>query len=125
MADNTPAPPAAPEHPERNVRRSLVGVVTRDKMDKTRRVEIQRLDKHPRYGKFIKRRTVCYVHDETNESRTGDMVEIMESRPISKLKAWRMVRVVVKAPTKVTVTPADTTKAALAPATPAAPAAVG
>ncbi|QVL30847.1 30S ribosomal protein S17 [Telmatocola sphagniphila] len=96
--------------PERNARRTLVGVVTRDKMNKTRRVEIQRLDKHPRYGKYIKRRTVCYVHDEANESHTGDTVEIMESRPLSKLKSWRLVRVVIKAPTKVTITPADTTK---------------
>ncbi len=122
MADNTPTPTTAtaPEGnaPERNVRRTLVGVVTRDKMDKTRRVEIQRLDKHPRYGKFIKRRTICYVHDETNESRMGDMVEIMESRPISKLKAWRLVKVVVKAPTKVTATSAA--EAAKVAATPAA-----
>jgi small subunit ribosomal protein S17 len=77
-----------------------VGVVTRDKMSKTRRVEIQRLEKHPRYGKYIKRRTICYVHDEKNESRMGDMVEIMESRPMSKLKHWRLVKIVKKAPTQ-------------------------
>lgn len=77
-----------------------VGVVTRDKMSKTRRVEIQRLEKHPRYGKYIKRRTICYVHDENNESRMGDMVEIMESRPMSKLKHWRLVKIVKKAPTQ-------------------------
>lgn len=98
MADTTTAP-------ERNVRRTVVGLVTRDKMDKTRRVEIQRLDKHPRYGKFIKRRTVCYVHDEANESRNGDTVEIMESRPLSKMKAWRLVRVVTKAPARVEAAP--------------------
>jgi small subunit ribosomal protein S17 len=92
MADATPAAV------ERNERRTVVGVVTRDKMDKTRRVEIQRLDRHPRYGKFIKRRTVCYVHDEANESHNGDTVEIMESRPLSKLKSWRLVRVVTKSP---------------------------
>jgi small subunit ribosomal protein S17 len=72
--------------------------VTRDKMSKTRRVEIQRLVKHPRYGKYIKRRTVCYVHDEKNETRVGDVIEIMETRPLSKLKSWRLVRVVKKAP---------------------------
>ncbi len=86
--------------PVRGLRRTVVGVVTRDKMNKTRRVEIQRLEKHPRYGKYIKRRTICYTHDENNESRNGDTVEIMESRPLSKLKAWRLVRVVKKAPTQ-------------------------
>jgi len=82
----------------RGTRRVEVGIVTRDKMNKTRRVEIPRLVKHPRYGKYIKRRTICYVHDENNESRMGDTVEIMEARPMSKLKAWRLVRVVKKAP---------------------------
>lgn len=84
----------------RGNRRVEVGVVTKDKMNKTRRVEIPRLVKHPRYGKYIKRRTICYVHDETNQSRMGDTVEIMESRPISKLKCWRLVRVVKAAPTQ-------------------------
>lgn len=83
--------------PERKVRRVVTGVVTSDKMDKTRRVEIQRLVKHPRYSKFIKRRTVCKVHDENNESHVGDTVEIMECRPISKTKHWRLVKVVKKA----------------------------
>jgi small subunit ribosomal protein S17 len=68
-------------------------------MNKTRRVEIPRLVKHPRYGKYIRRRTVCHVHDEQNESRQGDTVEIMETRPLSKTKHWRLVRVVTKAPT--------------------------
>jgi small subunit ribosomal protein S17 len=84
----------------RGQRRTAVGVVTRDKMNKTRRVEIPRLVKHPRYGKYIKRRTICYVHDEKNESHMGDTVEIMEARPMSKLKCWRLVRVVKKAPTQ-------------------------
>ncbi len=83
---------------ERGKRRVEVGVVTSDKMTKTRRVEIPRLVKHPRYGKYIRRRTICHVHDETNESRLGDMVEIMETRPLSKTKNWRLVRVVTKAP---------------------------
>src|ERR1700736_5686954 len=83
---------------ERTTRRTEIGVVTRDKMTKTRRVEIPRLVKHPRYSKYIKRRTICYVHDEKNESRIGDTVEIMETRPLSTLKAWRVVRVVRKAP---------------------------
>jgi len=83
---------------ERPRRRTVVGVVTRDKMNKTRRVEIPRLVKHARYGKYIKRRTICYVHDEKNESHAGDTVEIMETRPLSKLKRWRLVRVVTKSP---------------------------
>jgi small subunit ribosomal protein S17 len=91
--------------PARKQRRVLVGVVTRDKTAKTRRVEIQRLVKHPRYGKYIKRRTICYVHDENNETRIGDTVEIMETRPLSKMKHWRLVRVVKKAPGGATVAP--------------------
>jgi small subunit ribosomal protein S17 len=79
---------------ERGRRRTEVGVVTSDKMNKTRRVEIPRLVKHPRYGKYIRRRTICKVHDEKNESRQGDTVEIMESRPISRTKHWVLLRVV-------------------------------
>jgi small subunit ribosomal protein S17 len=84
----------------RGNRRVVVGVVTSDKMNKTRRVEVPRLVKHPRYGKYVRRRTVCHAHDEANASRLGDTVEIMETRPISKLKHWRLVRVVIKAPTQ-------------------------
>src|SRR5438876_5932742 len=86
------------ENEERGKRRVEVGVVTSDKMQKTRRVEIPRLVKHGRYGKYIKRRTICDVHDEMNESRAGDTVEIMETRPLSKTKAWRLLRIVNKAP---------------------------
>src|SRR6266550_5303036 len=82
----------------RGTRRVAVGIVTRDKMNKTRRVEIPRLVKHPRYGKYIRRRTICYVHDEQNASHTGDTVEIMETRPLSKMKNWRLVRVVTRGP---------------------------
>jgi len=77
-------------------RRILVGVVTSDKATKTRRVEIERLVRHPRYSKIIRKKTVCHVHDENNESHMGDKVEIEESRPISKLKRWRLIRVVEK-----------------------------
>lgn len=82
----------------RGKRRVAIGLVTSDKMQKTRRVEIPRLVKHARYGKFIRRRTICYVHDEKNESRTGDQVEIMETRPRSKNKNWRLVRIVTSTP---------------------------
>ena len=77
-------------------KRVEVGVVTGDKTDKTRRVEIPRLSKHPKYGKFLRRRTVCYAHDENNESHNGDTVEIVESRPMSRTKRWKLVRVVSK-----------------------------
>ncbi len=79
-------------------RRTAVGVVMGDKTDKTRRVEIPRLVKHPKYGKYIRRRTICHVHDENNDSRQGDTVEIMETRPLSKLKHWRLVRIVTRGP---------------------------
>jgi small subunit ribosomal protein S17 len=85
-----------PEKSDRGQRRRAVGIVTSDKMNKTRRVEIPRLVKHPRYGKYIRRRTVCHVHDENNESQQGDTVEIMETRPLSKTKHWRLVRVVTR-----------------------------
>lgn len=81
---------------QRGTRRTEVGFVTSDKMNKTRRVEIPRLVKHQRYGKYIKRRTICHVHDEQNESRVGDRVEIVETRPISKTKHWRLLRVVAR-----------------------------
>ena len=80
--------------------RLVTGIVTRDKMSKTRRVEIQRLVRHPKYGKYIKQRTVCYTHDEVNASHLGDTVEIQECRPLSKLKRWTLVRVVTRAPTR-------------------------
>jgi small subunit ribosomal protein S17 len=77
-------------------KRVETGIVTSDKMAKTRRVEIPRLVKHPRYGKYVRRKTVCHVHDENNESHAGDLVEIVESRPMSRLKRWALVRVVEK-----------------------------
>ena len=85
------------DNEQRGKRRVETGVVTSDKMQKTRRVEIPRLVKHARYGKYIRRRTICHVHDEQNESHMGDTVEIMETRPLSKTKTWRLVRVVTKA----------------------------
>ena len=90
--------PAAETKEPRGQRRIVVGIVTSDKMNKTRRVEIPRLVKHARYGKYIRRRTICYVHDEQNQSHIGDTVEIMETRPLSKTKNWRLLRVVTKAP---------------------------
>jgi small subunit ribosomal protein S17 len=77
-------------------KRVEVGVVISDKMRKTRRVEIPRLVKHARYGKYMRRRTICYVHDEQEQAHAGDTVEIVESRPRSRMKRWDLVRVVTK-----------------------------
>jgi small subunit ribosomal protein S17 len=81
-----------PEMPKRQ----LIGVVTSDKMHKSRRVEIERLVQHPQYGKFMRRRTVCHVHDENNDSHEGDTVEIIESPPRSKTKRWDLLRIVTR-----------------------------
>jgi small subunit ribosomal protein S17 len=77
-------------------KRVAIGVVTSDKMTKTRRVEIPRLIRHPMYGKFVRRKTICYVHDETEQSRVGDRVEIEECRPMSRHKRWNLVQVIEK-----------------------------
>ncbi len=77
-------------------KRELVGTVTRDKMDKSRRVEITRLVRDPKYGKFLHRRTVCHVHDEQNQSHLGDKVRIVECPPRSKTKRWELVEIVAK-----------------------------
>jgi small subunit ribosomal protein S17 len=71
-----------------------IGTVESDARDKTRKVVVRFVAKHPKYGKFIKRRTTLHVHDEANESRTGDVVEVAQCRPISKTKCWRLVRIV-------------------------------
>jgi small subunit ribosomal protein S17 len=79
-------PTPTTEAPARSRRKTEIGIVTSDKMNKTRRVEVERLVPHPKYGKFLKRRTVCHAHDEGNTTHVGDLVEIMETRPLSKLK---------------------------------------
>lgn len=76
------------------MRKRAIGVVTGDKMQKTRRVEVPRLYKHAKYAKILRAKTVCHVHDEANDSHVGDTVEIIESRPKSKLKRWDLVRVI-------------------------------
>lgn len=72
------------------------GIVESDARDKTRKVVIGFLAKHPKYGKYIKRRTVLHVHDEKNESRVGDLVEVVPCRPVSKTKSWKLIRIVEK-----------------------------
>ena len=97
---NTNTPSDVSDTTERGARRVVTGIVTRDKSDKTRRVEFQRLVRHSKYGKFVKRRTVCYIHDEKNESALGDTVEVMECRPLSRTKRWRLVKIVTRAPSR-------------------------
>ena len=82
---------------ERNLRKTKTGVVTSSKMDKTITVAVERKVKHPIYGKFVKKTTKFHAHDEKNECGIGDTVKIMESRPLSKTKRWRLVEVVEKA----------------------------
>ncbi len=81
----------------RNLRKTRVGIVASDKMDKTVVVAIVDNVKHPIYGKIIKRTTKVHAHDEENVCGIGDKVEIMETRPLSKTKRWRLVRIIEKA----------------------------
>jgi len=76
------------------------GVVSSDKRMKTRKVVVSFVSKHPKYQKYLKKRTVLHVHDENNESRTGDRVEVAPCRPVSKTKSWRLVRVLARAETE-------------------------
>ena len=82
---------------ERNLRKTRIGLVTSNRMDKTITVAVERKVKHPIYGKFVKKTTRFHAHDEKNECTIGDTVRIMETRPLSKLKRWRLVEVVEKA----------------------------
>ena len=82
---------------DRNNRKTRIGKVVSDKMDKTIVVAIETLVRHPLYGKSIKRTTKFKAHDENNECKTGDRVRIMETRPLSKDKRWRLVEIVEKA----------------------------
>jgi small subunit ribosomal protein S17 len=81
----------------RNLRKTRTGVVSSNKMNKTITVVIERRVKHPIYGKFVKKTTKFHAHDEKNECTVGDTVKIMESRPLSKTKRWRLVEIVEKA----------------------------
>ena len=82
---------------KRNLRKTRVGKVVSDKMDKTIVVAIADNVKHPVYNKIVKRTTKIHVHDEKNECRVGDKVEVMETRPLSKTKRWRLVQIIEKA----------------------------
>ena len=82
---------------KQKVERTVVGRVSSDKMDKTITVLVERLVKHPIYGKYIKRSTKFHAHDENNICKAGDLVEIKQSRPMSKLKSWALVKVIEEA----------------------------
>lgn len=102
MADETTtetvaAETVATEQEHRGIRKRLVGVVTSDKMDKTIVITVTSLKQHPLYGRTMKRSKKFKAHDENNECGVGDTVEIMESRPLSREKRWRLVRILERA----------------------------
>ena len=82
---------------ERNLRKERIGIVVSNKMDKSIVVAVERHEKHPIYGKFVKKTTKFVAQDDKNECNIGDMVRIMETRPLSKTKNWRLVELVEKA----------------------------
>ncbi|MEZ5042277.1 MAG: 30S ribosomal protein S17 [Saprospiraceae bacterium] len=82
---------------ERNLRKTRIGVVTSNKMTKTIAVSVERRLQHPIYGKFVKKTKKFIAHDEQNECNIGDRVKIMETRPLSKLKRWRLVEILERA----------------------------
>lgn len=82
---------------ERGLRKVRIGRVTSDKMEKTVVVTVDRLVRHPLYGKTIKRRSKLYAHDESNECQMGDIVRVAETRPVSRTKRWRVIEIVRKA----------------------------
>jgi len=82
---------------ERKLRKERIGLVVSNKMEKSIVVQIDRKVKHPKYGKFVRKSTKLVAHDEQNECGIGDTVKIMETRPLSKNKCWRLVEIVEKA----------------------------
>lgn len=99
----------------RNSRKTITGIVTSRSGDKSVKVTIPYKTPHPRYHKIINRQTVVHVHDEKNETRVGDKVEVMETRPLSRLKRWRVVNVVEKAETTDAIAVSETDVAAAVP----------
>jgi small subunit ribosomal protein S17 len=95
MATTQTAPATTEERP---LLRTVIGVVASDKGDKTIKVVVNYQTRHPKYGKYLKRRTVLHAHDEKNDAKEGDTVEIAECRPLSKTKHHRLLRIVERAP---------------------------
>jgi small subunit ribosomal protein S17 len=82
---------------KRNLRKERIGIVTSDKMEKSIVISVERKVKHPKYGKFVKKTTKFVAHDEKNDCNEGDTVKIMETRPLSKSKNWRLVEIIERA----------------------------
>ncbi|NLG14619.1 MAG: 30S ribosomal protein S17 [Lentisphaerae bacterium] len=97
MSEETSNKEVTAAAPARNLRKVLTATVVSDKQDKTLVVRVDRRVAHPLYRKVVKITSKCYVHDENNEAKTGDIVEIMETRPLSKLKRWRLVKIIKSA----------------------------
>ena len=94
MSDADTSDSTATEDPKkRGLRKTRVGLVISDKADKTLVVEVVRRVPHPRFGKIVKQSTKLYVHDENSDAKAGDKVRVMETRPISKKKCWRLIEV--------------------------------
>lgn len=81
---------------ETEIKGAKVGVVETDSRDQTRKVVISYKSPHPKYGKFVSKKTVLHVHDENNESHTGDIVEVIQCKPVSKTKAWKLNKIIEK-----------------------------
>ncbi|MCK6475561.1 MAG: 30S ribosomal protein S17 [Phycisphaerales bacterium] len=92
----TSTKPASSDKNTASPKGTRIGVVETDVRNKTRKVVVAYMAMHSKYGKFIRQRTVLHVHDENNESRVGDLVEVAQCRPISKTKTWKLVRIVEK-----------------------------
>lgn len=97
MSTTTETTTEVANKPVRRFRKSRIGIVSSDKMDKTITVTVLRRIKHPIYGKFVKKSTKFHAHDENNTAGVGDTVRIMETRPLSKTKRWRLVEIIEKA----------------------------
>ena len=91
------SPESGPSGTERAQRKVMRGTVISNKMQKTLVVQVDRKVRHPMYEKFVSKRTKLYAHDENNEARVGDVVDVTHTRPLSKMKCWRLVRIVQKA----------------------------
>ena len=110
MPQTTTIPP-----PDRSQLRKIIGVVASDKGHKTIKVVVNYQTRHEKYGKYLKRRTVLHAHDEKNEAKEGDTVEITECRPLSKTKHHRLLRIVQKAPERAVVVSAEEVMTGKAP----------
>lgn len=97
MSDEATTSDAVAETETRNARKVREGIVISDKMTQTRVVAVTERVRHPKYSKFVLRTKKLYVHDETNDANVGDKVRVMETRPLSKTKRWRVVEIIERA----------------------------